>query len=39
LAELYAAARSLKILDGPDEVHRMAIARRETRPYRDAVTV
>jgi acyl-CoA dehydrogenase len=38
LAELYAVARSMKILDGPDEVHRMAIARRETRPYRDAVT-
>jgi acyl-CoA dehydrogenase len=37
LAELYAVARSMKILDGPDEVHRMAIARRETRPYRDAV--
>ena len=29
----------MQILDGPDEVHRMAIARRETRPYRDAVTV
>ena len=39
LAELYAVARSMKILDGPDEVHRMAIARRETRPYRDAVAV
>src|SRR5919106_2279964 len=27
LAELYAVARSLQIADGPDEVHRMAIAR------------
>jgi acyl-CoA dehydrogenase len=36
LAELYAVARSLQILDGPDEVHRMAIARREARRHRDA---
>ncbi len=36
LAELYAAARVLQIADGPDEVHRMAIARRETRSYREA---
>ena len=35
LAELYAVARTLQILDGPDEVHRMAIARRETRRYRE----
>jgi acyl-CoA dehydrogenase len=34
LAEMYAAARTLHILDGPDEVHRMAIARRELRRYR-----
>jgi hypothetical protein len=27
----------LQIADGPDEVHRMAIARQETRPYRRAV--
>jgi acyl-CoA dehydrogenase len=31
LAELYAAARAMRIFDGPDEVHHMAIARRETR--------
>jgi acyl-CoA dehydrogenase len=37
LAELYAVARILQIADGPDEVHRMAIARRETRPYRELV--
>jgi acyl-CoA dehydrogenase len=35
LAELYAVARILQIADGPDEVHRMTIARRETRPYRE----
>jgi acyl-CoA dehydrogenase len=34
LAELYAGARSMRIFDGPDEVHHMAIARRETRRYR-----
>ena len=34
LAELYAAARPMRIFDGPDEVHHMAIARRETRRYR-----
>ena len=31
LPELYAVARILQIADGPDEVHHMAIARRETR--------
>jgi acyl-CoA dehydrogenase len=34
LAELYAVARAMRIFDGPDEVHHMAIARRETRRYR-----
>jgi acyl-CoA dehydrogenase len=34
LPELYAVARILQIADGPDEVHHMAIARRETRRYR-----
>jgi acyl-CoA dehydrogenase len=37
LAELYAVARILHLVDGPDEVHHMAIARRETRRYRDPV--
>jgi len=37
LPELYAVARILQIADGPDEVHHMAIARRETRRYREAV--
>jgi acyl-CoA dehydrogenase len=34
LPELYAVARILQIADGPDEVHHMAIARRESRQYR-----
>src|SRR3954451_10841051 len=34
LPERYAVARTLQIADGPDEVHYMAIARRETRRYR-----
>ena len=29
LAEMFAGARSLRIADGPDEVHKMVIARRE----------
>jgi acyl-CoA dehydrogenase len=29
LAHMYAHARTLRIVDGPDEVHKMAIARRE----------
>ena len=39
LAELYGVARILHIADGPDEVHRMAIARRETRRYRQPLPV
>src|ERR687898_190164 len=39
LPELYAVARILQIADGPDEVHHMAIARRETRRYREPVPV
>jgi acyl-CoA dehydrogenase len=38
LGELYAVARILQIADGPDEVHHMAIARRESRRYREPVT-
>jgi acyl-CoA dehydrogenase len=33
LASLYAQARLLRIADGPDEVHRISVARRELRPY------
>jgi acyl-CoA dehydrogenase len=36
LAMLWAQARMLRLADGPDEVHRMALARRELRPYRSA---
>jgi acyl-CoA dehydrogenase len=34
LASLYAHMRTLRLADGPDEVHKMTIARRELRPYR-----
>lgn len=33
LARMYALARSLRIADGPDEVHNMVVARREIRRY------
>ena len=33
LAAMYAAARTLRIADGPDEVHKMSIARRELHRY------
>ena len=33
LARLYAGARTLRILDGPDEVHRDQIGRLELRKY------
>jgi acyl-CoA dehydrogenase len=33
LAALYASLRTLRIADGPDEVHRMVIARRELRRH------
>jgi acyl-CoA dehydrogenase len=35
LATAYAHLRTLRLADGPDEVHKRAIARRELRPYRD----
>lgn len=34
LASLWTAARSLRLADGPDEVHRRSLARRELRAYR-----
>jgi acyl-CoA dehydrogenase len=33
LASMYAHVRTLRLADGPDEVHRMSIARRELRQY------
>ena len=36
LAWLYAHVRSLRLADGPDEVHKMVIARRELKQYRPA---
>ena len=33
LAAMYAGARILRLADGPDEVHRAFIARRELKPY------
>jgi acyl-CoA dehydrogenase len=33
LALMYMHARTLRLADGPDEVHRMVVARRELQPY------
>ncbi|HSD80188.1 MAG TPA: acyl-CoA dehydrogenase family protein [Solirubrobacteraceae bacterium] len=38
LAYMYAHVRTLRLADGPDEVHKMTIARRELRPYRTDAT-
>ena len=35
LASLYAHLRTLRLADGPDEVHKRAIAHRELRKYRE----
>ena len=35
LAHLWASARSLRFADGPDEVHKRSLARRELRHYTD----
>ena len=36
LAGAYATARSLRLADGPDEVHLAVVARAMLAPYRDA---
>lgn len=36
LADMYTHARTLRLVDGPDEVHKMQIARRELRKHRPA---
>jgi acyl-CoA dehydrogenase len=33
LADMYTHARTLHLVDGPDEVHKQQIARRELRQY------
>ena len=35
LARMYAQTRTLRIADGPDEVHHMVVGRNELRQYRD----
>lgn len=35
LAQSYAGIRTLRLADGPDEVHLRAIARNELKKYRD----
>jgi acyl-CoA dehydrogenase len=36
LARLYAGIRSLRLADGPDEVHRRTVAQRELRKHQPA---
>jgi len=35
LAQMWSGARSLRFADGPDEVHKRSLARRELRQYRN----
>lgn len=36
LAAMYSGARTLRLADGPDEVHHMVVGRNELRQYREA---
>ena len=36
LARMYAQTRTLRIADGPDEVHHMVVGRNELRQYRES---
>jgi acyl-CoA dehydrogenase len=36
LASMYTGTRTLRIADGPDEVHRMVVARAELAKYQNA---
>ena len=38
LAKLYAETRIVRMADGPDEVHRRAVARTEVKRFTDATT-
>ena len=38
LAWMYAHLRTLRLADGPDEVHKLTIARRELRRHTEAAT-
>jgi acyl-CoA dehydrogenase len=38
LAEMYSFARTVRLADGPDEVHKMVIARRELQGYRNGTS-
>ncbi len=35
LADMWTAVRTLRLADGPDAVHRMQVARKELKPYRN----
>ena len=36
---MYMAQRTLRLADGPDEVHRMVVGRNELRQYMDTAPV
>ncbi len=39
LANMYMMQRTLRLADGPDEVHRMVVGRNELRQYSSATPV